>query len=133
MLVISNHKEIQKSLIEITAQAGLTQIHEEPTREKNLLDLVFTSNATQTKSSTNIPGISDHAIIIRHGHKTIPRKSYIWRKANWPKIEDLEHLTDEIKKTKKQANTEELWIIFKDSLQQSMDKKHTIQTNKIKQ
>ena len=66
--------------------------------------------------------------------KTIPRKSYIWRKANQQKIEeDLEHLADEIKKPKKQANTEELWIIFKDSLQQSMDKKHTIQTNKIKQ
>jgi hypothetical protein len=46
------------------AQAGLTQIHEEPTREKNLLDLVFTSNATLTKSSTNISGISDHAIIV---------------------------------------------------------------------
>jgi hypothetical protein len=29
----ANDKEIQKSLIEMTAQAGLTQIHEEPTRE----------------------------------------------------------------------------------------------------
>jgi hypothetical protein len=57
MLVISNHKEIQKSLIEITAQAGLAQIHEEPTREKNLLDLVFTSPTMLTKSSTNIPAI----------------------------------------------------------------------------
>jgi hypothetical protein len=38
--------------------------------------------------------------------KTIPRKSYIWRKVNWQKIEeDLEHLTDQIKKTKNQANT----------------------------
>ena len=100
-----NDKEIQKSLIEIRAQAGLTQIHEEPTREKDLLDLVFTSNATLTKSSTNIPGISDHAIIVTdmdtkpYHQKNIPRKSYIWRKANWQKIEeDLEHLTDQIKK-----------------------------------
>ena len=55
--------------------------------------------------------------------KTIPRKNYMWRNANWPKIEeDLEHLADEIKNTKKQLNTEELWITFKDSLQQSMDK-----------
>ena len=51
------------------------------------------------------------------------RKHYTWRKANWPKIEeDLEHLADKINKTKKQLNTEELWITFKDSLQQSMDK-----------
>jgi endonuclease/exonuclease/phosphatase family metal-dependent hydrolase len=48
----ANDNEIQKSLTEITAQAGLAQIHEEPTREKNLLDLVFTSNATLKKSST---------------------------------------------------------------------------------
>ena len=55
--------------------------------------------------------------------KYVSLKSYIWRKAYWQKIEeDLEHPADEIKKTKKQANTEELWIIFKDSLQQSMDK-----------
>ena len=80
MLVISNHKEIQKSLIEITAQAGLAQIHEEPTKEKKTLDLVFTSNSTLTKSSTNIPGISDHATIITdmntkpYYQKTIPRK-----------------------------------------------------------
>jgi hypothetical protein len=40
-------------------------------------------------------------------------KSYIlWRKENLQKIEDLEHLADEIKKTKKQANTEELLIIL---------------------
>ena len=35
-----------------------------PQEKKNLLDLVFTSNATLTKSSTNIPGISDYAIIV---------------------------------------------------------------------
>jgi hypothetical protein len=28
------------------------------------MDLVYTSNVTLTKSSTNIPGISDHAIIV---------------------------------------------------------------------
>ena len=44
--------------------------------------------ATLTKSSTNIPGISDHAIIVTdmdtkpYYQITIPRKSYIWRKAN---------------------------------------------------
>ena len=71
----------------------------DPQEKRNLLDLVFTSNATLTKSSTNIPGISDHAIIITdmdtkpNYQKTIPRKSYIWRKAKWQKIEeDLEHL-----------------------------------------
>ena len=35
-----------------------------PQEKTNLLDLVFTSYATLTKSSTNIPGISDHAMIV---------------------------------------------------------------------
>ena len=43
-------------------------------------------------------------------------------KANWPKIEDLEHLADEIKKTKKQANTEELWIII--NIQRQLTTEH---------
>jgi hypothetical protein len=40
--------------------------------------------------------------------------------------ENLEHLADEINKTKKHLNTEELWITFKDSLQQSMDKNNKL-------
>ena len=55
--------------------------------------------------------------------KTFPRKSYIWRKVNWQKIEeDLEHLTDQIKKTKNQANTEELWIII--NIQRQLTTEH---------
>jgi hypothetical protein len=43
---------------------NVTQIHDSPTRENNLLDLVFVSNPTLVKSSVNVPGISDHEIII---------------------------------------------------------------------
>ena len=52
-----------------------------PQEKKSLLDLVFTSNSTLTKSSTNISGISDHAIIVTdmdtkpYYQKTFPRKS----------------------------------------------------------
>ena len=44
---------------------NLTQVHNQPTREGNLLVLVFVSNTTLSlvKSSTNVPGISDHDII----------------------------------------------------------------------
>lgn len=57
-------KEMQSVLIDVTTAAHLTQIHEEPTRENNLLDLLFTSNPTSGKTSTNAPGISDHAMIV---------------------------------------------------------------------
>ena len=60
----ASDKEVQRTLIDITSQSGLTQLHEEPTRENNLLDLIFTTNPTLAKTSTNIPGISDHAIVV---------------------------------------------------------------------
>ncbi|CAC5403688.1 unnamed protein product [Mytilus coruscus] len=78
--------DVQKQLKNITTQFGFTQLHEEPTRESNLLDLVFTTNLSLMKTSTNIPGISDHAIIITqlitdthikpYYSKSIPRKVY---------------------------------------------------------
>jgi hypothetical protein len=39
-------------------------LYDTPTREENLLDIVLTTNATLVKSSTNIPGLADHDIII---------------------------------------------------------------------
>jgi hypothetical protein len=51
-------------------------------------------NPSLIKSSTNIPGISDHAIIITdmetqpHYQKTTPRKRYIYSKANWNKVKE---------------------------------------------
>lgn len=34
------------------------------TRENSLLDLVFTSNTSQVKSSVSLPGISDHDVVV---------------------------------------------------------------------
>jgi hypothetical protein len=57
-------REIQQGLADLMGANNLTQIHDSPTRENNLLDLVFVSNPTLVKSSVNVPGISDHEIII---------------------------------------------------------------------
>ena len=62
--VKSQAQDVQKAVIDITTNIGMTQVHNEPMRENNLLDLIFTMNPSLIKSSTNIPGISDHAIII---------------------------------------------------------------------
>ena len=93
----ASDKEVQRTLIDITSQSGLAQLHEEPTRENNLLDLIFTTNPTLAKISTNIPGISDHAIVVTdidtkpYYQKTNPRKSYIWAKADWEQVnQDLQ-------------------------------------------
>ena len=86
--------DVQKAVIDITTNIGMTQVHNEPTRENNLMDIIFTMNPSLIKSSTNIPGISDHAIIITdmetkpHYQKTTPRKGYIYSKANWNKVKE---------------------------------------------
>ena len=55
---------MQQQLIETTTSASLTQIHNQPTRADNMLDLVFTSNPSHIKTSVSVPGISDHDIVI---------------------------------------------------------------------
>ena len=50
-------REIQQGLADLMGANNLTQIHDSPTRENNLLDLVFVSNPTLVKSSVNVPGI----------------------------------------------------------------------------
>ena len=85
-------RNIQNALIDLANEHDLSQIHAVPTREKNILDLVFTSNPTLCKSSSSIPGISDHAITIsdfdiKPDYVTQKkRKVFQYRKANWNKI-----------------------------------------------
>jgi hypothetical protein len=103
---------------------NLTQIHDSPTRENNLLDLVFVSNPTLVKSSVNVPGISDHEIIITdfetkvHHQNTTPRKCYIYSKANWNTIhKDLNTLNEIVEeKQKNGADVHQRWDIFKKHL-----------------
>ena len=42
-------REIQQTLIDITTEHGLTQVHNQPTRQDNILDLVFTNNPSLVK------------------------------------------------------------------------------------
>ena len=49
-------KEVQQKLIDISTEFNLTQVHDTPTREDNLLDIVLATNATLVKSSTNNRG-----------------------------------------------------------------------------
>ena len=87
-------KEVQQKLIDISTEFNLTQVHDTPTRENNLLYIVLTTNATLVKSSTNIPGLSDHDIIITDAiikpryNKIKPQKCYLYSKANWDKIDN---------------------------------------------
>ena len=43
---------------------ALAQIHKEPTREENILDLLITNKPGLIKSSHSVPGISDHCAVV---------------------------------------------------------------------
>ena len=123
-------REIQQELTDLMSTQNLTQVHKNATREGNLLDLIFVTNPTLVKSSTNVPGISDHDIIITdvdtkvYHQKTKPRKCYIYKKANWNTIHnDLSKLNDDIEEmVTKNEHIDSLWDTFKTKLFESMNK-----------
>ena len=122
-------REIQKSLIELSIEHGLTQVHSQPTRQENVLDLVFTDNPSLIKNSQSIPGISDHAIVVTDSdvkpiyNKQKSRKVYLFSKANWEEIKKAcVQLSDNIIiMVQNKENIEELWNTFKTGIQEAMD------------
>jgi hypothetical protein len=122
-------KEVQQKLIDISTEFNLTQVHDTPTRENNLLDIVLTTNATLVKSSTNIPGLSDHDIIITDAiikptyNKIKPQKCYLYSKANWDKIDnEITKICVEIDQMEKdQIDINTIWKTFKRKLKAAID------------
>ena len=122
-------RTIQQSIIDITNQANLVQMHSETTREKSLLDLVFTSNPTLLRNSTSVPGIADHDMVVIDIDtkplvtKQPKRKCYLFSKANW---KSLNEAATEISKQIQSMRSEnkdinELWSYFKDNLKEKID------------
>lgn len=123
-------RTVQESLVEITTAAYLTQIHEEPTREDNILDLIFTSNPSLNKSSKSIPGISDHSIIVAdfdiHPHRTKekPRKQYLYSKAKWEDLNsEVQQLSGVISTMREEGSSvDDMWTCFKSSLMAAVER-----------
>ena len=119
---------VQRSIINITSEALLTQVHNQPTRLENLLDLTFTSNPTLLKSSTSVPGISDHDMVVSDFdtkpqiRKQEKRKTLKFNKAKWDEIEkDMIETGNSIKTLYDEGKSvQELWDLFKLSLQESI-------------
>lgn len=80
-------------LLDIACTHNLQQVVNFPTRQQNMLDLLFTSNHTLVDSVKPIPGISDHDSIIQvdlnasvKHQKTQAHKVYNYKKADFDKI-----------------------------------------------
>jgi hypothetical protein len=120
----SPDRQVQLDLIDICTAAQLTQVHDQPTRDDNILDLVFVTNPTLTKCSTSIPGISDHHAVVTDFDtqpqrvKEKPRRVYLYSNAKWNDLNsDLDSLSDKIKAMNNgKADVESMWIEFKTSL-----------------
>ena len=65
---VVNPKVANKSKFELLLSSldthALAQIHEEPSREENILDLLITNEPGLIKSSHSVPGISDHCAVV---------------------------------------------------------------------
>ena len=54
----AQNREVQQAILDLSVDFNLIQFHDKPTREDNLLDLVFTTNPSLIKSTAHTPGIS---------------------------------------------------------------------------
>ncbi|WAR14150.1 hypothetical protein MAR_004255 [Mya arenaria] len=95
-----NCPNIDWQSLTLTTDFNFTQVQTQPTRENNILDLVFTLNPSLIKSTSTTPGISDYDIVVVDSDtkpyytKQKPRKSYSFSKANWENLKnDLIKLT----------------------------------------
>ena len=65
---VVNPKAANKSQCELLLSSldthALAQIHKEPTREENILDLLITNKPGLIKSSHSVPGILDHCAVV---------------------------------------------------------------------
>ena len=111
---------VQKALIDFAVEHGLTQVHHQPTRDNNILDLVFTTNPSLVKTTSSIPGISDHAMIVTdidiipHYIRQKPRKVHLFSKANWEMIyQEMDSLSLSITNQPNSTNIEDLWELLK--------------------
>jgi hypothetical protein len=124
----ASYREVQLALLDITSKYGLTQIHDKPTREGNMLDLALTNNPSLIKTSGNAAGISDHDIVItdsmikQHYCNQQPQKRYIFSKASWEKIKtDITEITKDINNNTNSKDINYTWNQLKHCILSTVD------------
>ena len=117
-------REVQQALLDLATDFNLTQVHDEPTRQNNLSDLVFTTNPSLIKSTANAPGISDHDMVVVDSDtkpfyaKQRPQKCFTFSKANWDQLKaNISELSQEILRfCHRGLSVQDLWDRFKTDL-----------------
>ena len=125
----AQEKEVQQALLDLSIDFNLTQVHDKPARENNLLGLILTTNPSLIKSTSNTPGISDHYIVVvdsvtkPYYAKQRPRKYFIFSRATWDQLKtNIREISREIVRLHKcGSSVHELWDIFKNDLMTSIN------------
>ena len=108
---------------------ALAQIHKEPTREENILDLLITNKPGLIKSSHSVPGISDHCAVVTEldidppYRCTKPRPVRQVKKANWEAIrQQIRSCWTSFSENSPSRSVNENWLKLKSILNQCLNK-----------
>ncbi len=116
----TKHPRNHYRLADILDDNGMVQVIEEPTRNKNRLDLLITNIPSKILRTDIIPGISDHDAVYAEidikpvRHKQNPRKIPLYKKARWDSMKtDMSILLTTIQhKVVVGTDVTQLWDIF---------------------
>jgi hypothetical protein len=122
--------KINERFIEMLNNCGMEQVVDEPTREKNVLDLFFTNRPSLIAKASILPGISDHEIVSVGSYVTAPRtkpckrKIYLWKKANTieMKSECINIRNELLARFNKESSVEKMWLALKTKLLELQEK-----------
>ncbi|CAG2209974.1 unnamed protein product [Mytilus edulis] len=118
-------QEINSKLVEIVTENDFIQMVKEPTRGKNILDLILTNNPGLIERTQTQPGMSDHEIVITDinikakTYRKKPRNVYIYKKADMNSLQnDIDQaFTDHLKDKDNLTNSvEDNWNFSKTQL-----------------
>ena len=117
-----------QALLDLAHRNSLSQCVKEPTRGKNILDLVFTNNPDLIKNSEVIAGMSDHDIVITDLNLKIQpikkkqRKVFFYKKANVEALKKViqQSLNDLTSNAESDLSVEDEWSAFKATVTNAM-------------
>jgi len=122
------HPAIHHRFADCLDDNALTQLVEEPTRNRNTLDLMITNIPSKVLRLSVIPGISDHEAVFMEldtrpvSHKQQPRLIPLYKNARWDSMrEDIKDLYTRISSmVDSGSDIDTIWSTFSSNLKSSI-------------
>ena len=118
-------KQVYDHFMEFILDSNFTQVVTQPTRLNNTLDLFLTTNPTLVNEVKVQPDLADHDMVSAESllkpavHKQKPRKTYLFRKADWQTLKQkMKRYQESFLLDSLGKSVEELWHDFTNTLNQ---------------